>query len=268
MTRSPAARRGSRPDPPPPAPIVPARRLLTVTGASGGLGASVLSVGVAVRAAAAGVRVAAVDLDPFGGGLDVTFGAEQTVGLRWSDLSGLDGAADGSALWDALPETEGARVLSHSREVVHQPVAFDRVGPVVAALRAACDLVVVDLPLRGDGAQEIVAVADTVVVLAGARLRQVAALTVVAPWLRAAVCTGGDLVVCLRSVRDDDDVRGVVTTQLGLPVLGVLADDRGLDGDLVHGIPPGTRRGAVTSLADLVVARAMLDRRREQEGAA
>lgn len=267
MTRSPAARRGRRPDPPPPTPVVRARRLLTVTGASGGLGASVLAAGVAVRAAAAGGRVAAVDLDPFGGGLDVTFGAEQTAGLRWADLAGLDGAADGSALWAALPEIEGVRVLSYSREVL-AAVAPDRVGPVVAALRTECDLVVVDLPLPGDSGAEIAAAADTVVLLAGAQVRQVAALTVMAPWVRAAVRPGADVVVCVRSERGDDDLRGFVATQLGLPVLGVLADDRGLRGDLVHGIAPGTRRGAVTSMSDLVAARAMLDRQHEQEGAA
>lgn len=267
MTRSPAARRGRRPDPPPVTPVVRAGRLVTVSGASGGLGASALAAAVALRGAAAGIRVAAVDLDALGGGLDVTFGVEQAAGLRWADLAGLDGAADGPALWGALPETGGVRVLSHSRDLV-DPVPPDRVGSVVAALRADCDLVVVDLPLRAPGGLAMAALADVLVLLAGAQLRQVAALTVTAPWLRAAVRPDIDLVVCLRSERDDDDLSGFVTTQLGVPVLGVLADDRGLCGDLVHGIPPGSRQGAVTSVADLVVARVMLRQRGEREGAA
>ena len=249
---------------------------MTVSGASGGLGASVLAAAVALRAAAAGIRVAAVDLDPFGGGLDVTFGAEQTAGLRWADLADLDGAADGSALWNALPEAGGARVLSHSREAA-DPGSPDRVDVVVAALRAECDLVVVDVPFRGPGGpggpgrlgrHEVARVADTLVLLAGTQLRQIAALTVLAPLLGAEVRPGGDLVVCLRSERGDDDLLGFVTSQLCLPVLGVLGDDRGLRGDLVHGIPPGSRRGALTSLADMVVARVMLARQLQQEGAA
>lgn len=237
---------------------------MAVAGASGGLGVSVLVAGIAVRAAAAGACVAAVDLDPLGGGLDVTFGAEQHTGLRWADLAGLDGDADGSALWEELPQSNGVRVLSHSRDEVVPPRP-ECVGPVVAALHARCDLLVVDLALRNAAWAVVAASADTVVLVAGTQIRQVAALTVVARRLRAEVGTGRDLVVCLRSDREDDELGEFVSGQLGLPVLGVLDHDRRVRSDLVHGIPPGTRRGPVMSVADLVVARALLH---EGDGAA
>ncbi|MEO7058632.1 MAG: hypothetical protein ABI083_02845 [Lapillicoccus sp.] len=282
MTRPAAARRGQRLEPPGPPVIVRARRLVTVTGVSGGLGASVLAAAVAVRAAAAGLRVAAVDLDPLGGGLDVTFGAEQSPGLRWPDLLTLEGAADGAALRASLPEPDGVGLLSHTREG-DQPDGREMVAHVVEALRADGDLVVVDLPLGVPAATSVLATADTAVLLAGVQLRHLAALAVAATVVRSAahgrptsdagrgadyrgpLSARADLVVCLRDERGAADVTGFVGEELDLPVLGVLGDDRGLRADLVHGLAPGTRRGPLTSLADLVLGRVMLG---QGEGAA
>jgi MinD-like ATPase involved in chromosome partitioning or flagellar assembly len=47
---------------------------------SGGVGSSTLAAAVAVRAAAAGRTVVAVDLDPLAGCLDVVFGLELEPG--------------------------------------------------------------------------------------------------------------------------------------------------------------------------------------------
>ena len=83
--------------------------VLVVVGASGGVGASSLATAVAVRAVRAGLDVVLVDGCPLGGGLDVVLGAEQAQGVRWSDLSRLEGSADGPALLVRLPLAEGVR---------------------------------------------------------------------------------------------------------------------------------------------------------------
>jgi Mrp family chromosome partitioning ATPase len=67
--------------------------IIEVVGGSGGVGASVLSAAIAVRAAQAGLRSVAVDGDRLGGGLDVTLGIERERGARWPDLPGPGGVS-------------------------------------------------------------------------------------------------------------------------------------------------------------------------------
>src|SRR5450631_1321486 len=64
-----------------------------VVGGSGGVGASVLSAAIAVRAAQAGLRSVAVDGDRLGGGLEVTLGIVRERGARWPDLAGARGVS-------------------------------------------------------------------------------------------------------------------------------------------------------------------------------
>ena len=80
--------------------------------ASGGVGSSTLAAAVAVRAAAAGRTVVAVDLDPLAGCLDVLFGLEQERGWRWRELADVAGVVDGLGLADELPVSCGVPVLS------------------------------------------------------------------------------------------------------------------------------------------------------------
>ncbi|WP_010613817.1 cellulose synthase operon protein YhjQ/BcsQ, partial [Actinomyces oris] len=62
-----------------------AAQVLAVTGARGGLGASVLLLHLAWALGRAGRRVAMMDLDPTGG-LDLLCGQSVLTGLRWADL--------------------------------------------------------------------------------------------------------------------------------------------------------------------------------------
>jgi MinD-like ATPase involved in chromosome partitioning or flagellar assembly len=238
-------------------------RLVAVVGASGGVGASTLATAVAVRAAHAAVDVVLVDGCPLGGGLDVVLGAEQERGVRWPDLIGLVGSADARALLVRMPAAEGVRVLSFGRD--GSEPSSEVAAAVVAALVAECGLVVVDASSAGGSvAASALEVADRVLVVAGDRLSQLSALSVVSRLLASGSGrVGVEMAVCLRGPLSSlGPVARVVESELHWPVLCSLADDRGLTVDLLHGVAPGARgQGPMTRAADEVLGWAVLDRR-------
>ncbi len=239
-----------------------ASRVLAVVGASGGVGASTLATAIAVRARAADVEAVLVDLCPLGGGLDVALGAEQERGIRWADLAGLRGNADGTALLARLPRSGELPVLSFDRGSVTRP-SGDVVAEVLDALAAARALVVVDLPAGDPVAEVALDRADLVVVAVGSGLRQLAAASAVGAWLRG---RGQEVVACLRGGRRAAELVPLLEVDLGLPVLCLLGDDRSVAADLVHGVPPGSRgHGSVSDAADACLARVVPSR---WEGAA
>jgi len=120
-------------------------RIIGVVGGSGGVGASVLTAAIAVRAAQACLRPVCLDGDRLGGGLDVTLGVEQERGVRWPDLAGARGRIDGSELLARLPSVDGVWVLSFDR-ARDVPLVAEIVREVLLALSAAADVIVVDLP--------------------------------------------------------------------------------------------------------------------------
>ncbi len=235
--------------------------VLAVVGASGGVGASVLAAAVAVRAHRAGVSVVLVDAAPLSGGLDVTLGLEQDAGIRWPDLGGLVGAADGRALLSRLPSAAGLPVLSFDRVEAHPPP--DVAAAVVDALVTERELVVVDLALLGGPVAEAGLDAATQVVLVSAPgLRDLSALSVAADHVRARSGTAvvPELAVCLRGrPRALTDVARLVESETGLPVVFTLDDDPRVGADLVHGFAPGSRGGGgLVATADEVLGWAVL----------
>jgi len=252
-------------------PSVAGGVLVAVTGASGGLGASVLTAALAVRAVAAGRTACVVDLDPLGGGLDIVLGLEQTDGTRWGDLAALEGEADGESVLHTLPRADGVRVLSHDRHGTGVPDTVVRA--LVDALVLVCDLVVLDLPRPGRlpvGSPP----ADHHLILAGTTLTHVAALSALltsmapahpaagpptgrdgGPTVRAGpVGPVGTVAVLLRGGgaggADPARMAPVVLRQLGAKVLGVIPDDRSVPADLAHGLPPGGRSGPLAKALD------------------
>jgi MinD-like ATPase involved in chromosome partitioning or flagellar assembly len=256
-------------------------RVIAFVPASGGVGASTLCAAVAVRAAAAGRSVVAVDLDAVGGRLDVVLGVEQEPGWRWDRLAGGDGApgvsgvVDGHALARELPSVAGVGVLT-GWPVVRVPApssgpfvpqaAQVRDGPsqaaaagagrrprslvpdVVAGLAEAHDVTVLDLPRD---AAVIAAVAPLVhawVVVVGAHVPQLGAAAVTVPWLRGLVGRSGpnarasDLPwVVLRGAGAGDEISDAVADHLDVAVVGSLRDDVRLATDITLGHAPGTR---------------------------
>ena len=71
-------------------------RVVGVVGGSGGAGASVLAVSLALAGVRRGHATVLVDLDPRGGGLDLALGAEDRPGARWPDLAGITGRVPAS----------------------------------------------------------------------------------------------------------------------------------------------------------------------------
>jgi len=236
--------------------------VIGVLGASGGVGASALAAALAVRAGQDGMDVVAVDLNPYGGGLDVTLGAEQEAGVRWADLVALAGAADGSAIVARLPSLDGVPALSFGREAAVVPeVAVVR--QVVTALAASGRVVVLDLSIGGPYAEAVLPLATQLIVVAGSDPRQLAALAVVGGWLKSRC---DHVAVCLRGGPRVHEIAPVVESAMGLPVIGLLTEDRHLRADLLHGVAPGSSgRGALAAVADQCLAHALV---RDRAGAA
>jgi secretion/DNA translocation related CpaE-like protein len=211
--------------------------IIGVVGGSGGVGASVLTAAIAVRAAQAGLRTVCLDGDRLGGGLDVTLGIEQERGVRWPDLAGARGRLDGPALLRRLPCVDGVHVLSFDR-ARDVPLAGEVVREVLQALSAAAEVVVVDLPRPDHEVFAAMAPAvEGMVLLAGSGIRDLAGASAIAEHLPAA-CP--DVWLCLRTSGKGSHFADTVAGALDLPLLTVLREESSLAADVLHGIPPGS----------------------------
>src|ERR1700761_5279647 len=147
-------------------------------GGRGGAGPSLFAVALAHAAAESML----VDLDPWGGGIDLLVGAETAPGVRWPDLALQGGRLNWSAVRDALPRHRGITVLSGSRHDCELDAAA--VHAVVDAGRRGGVTVVCDLPRRMTDATEIaLETADLVVVMSPCDVRACAATAAIVPVL-------------------------------------------------------------------------------------
>ena len=151
---------------------------VAVIGGCGGAGASSLAVALAQAAGDALL----VDLDPWGGGIELLLGAENAPGLRWPDLALQGGRLTWSAVRDALPRHRGISVLSGTRRGYE--VGAGPVHAVVDAGRRGAVSVICDLPRRfTDATQAALSAADLVVVVSRCDVRACAATGALAPVL-------------------------------------------------------------------------------------
>jgi secretion/DNA translocation related CpaE-like protein len=156
-----------------------AGRVIAVTGGRGGAGASTFATALA-RTASASLLV---DVDPWGGGIDLLVGTESMPGLRWPDLSLRGGRLAWAAVRDALPNDGGMSVLSGTRH--SSEMDSGAVEAVIDAGRRGGVLVVCDLPRRmTSAATGTLDSADLVVVITTCDIRGVAAAAGMAPVLR------------------------------------------------------------------------------------
>ena len=163
---------------------------------SGGVGASVLTAAIAVRAAQAGLGAVCLDGDRLGGGLDVMFGLEQERGVRWPDLAGARGRIDGPELLRRLPSVDGVGVLSFDR-ARDVPAAAKVLREVLLALSGAVDVVVVDLPRPDHEIFTALAPSvDAMALLAGAGICDLAGASAIVEHLIQAC---DDVWLCLRT---------------------------------------------------------------------
>lgn len=216
----------------------PAGTLVAVLGGRGGAGATTLASALAVTAARSGRSALLVDGDPLGGGIDLVFGGEEDSGVRWGDLVGTRGRVPAAVLADALPRMNGLSVLSWDRGNA-QAVPVPAVESVLAAGRRAHDLVVVDLPRSvDDGSRAVLAAAGTVVLVVPNEVRAAAAASRVAAAV-GMLCR--DLRVVTRGPSPSGLTGEQVARALGLPLLGDLRPEPGVELALERGEPPARR---------------------------
>jgi secretion/DNA translocation related CpaE-like protein len=236
-------------------------RVLAVLGGRGGAGASVFATAVAVAVAESGRRAMLVDCDALGGGLDLTLGAEEMGGLRWSGLTTLGGGrVPAAALHAALPTPRlggrgGLTVVTYDRPDCDR----DRPGPDGVAVRTVCgagrragETVVCDVPRHpcepGTAALET---ADLAVLVVPAEVRAcAAAATVAARVLRHGVA----LQLVVRGPAPGGITPSDVSRALELPLLAAMRPQPGLAGALDRGAVPGRSRGPLATAARQVLA--------------
>ncbi len=223
----------------------PGAAVIGVVGGRGGAGATTLACALAVTAAREGHSVLLVDGDPLGGGIDLVFGGEQDRGMRWGGLLGTRGRVPAAALSDALPRMSGLSVLSWDRgEATGVPA--EAVHSVLAAGRRAHDLVVVDLPRAlDDSSRAVLAEATTVLLVVPNEVRAAAAASRVAASV-GLLCA--DLRVVTRGPAPSGLGGDEVARALGLPLLGDLRPEPGLDLALERGEAPARRGRSPLSL--------------------
>ena len=242
-----------------------AAQVLAVTGARGGLGASVLLLHLAWALGRAGRRVAMMDLDPTGG-LDLLCGQSVLTGLRWADLPAEESAFRPGHLVGALPVWHAMPVLTGDVRGGPLPCA----EAVLEAMRAEHDVVLVDLPrgaspppgagvlivtgldLRSAVAAESIAsrlrgTAPAAVVAADAKVATADAAAAEVPVWLVARQVGEDVVV--------EDLELIT----GCPVLGQVPTDRVLAKRLALGEDPVRARSAFRRAAS-ALARELLPR--------
>ena len=242
-------------------------QVLAVTGARGGLGASVLLLHLAWALGRAGRRVAMMDLDPTGG-LDLLCGQSVLTGLRWADLPAEESAFRPGHLVGALPAWHAMPVLTGDVRGGPLPCAT----AVLEAMRAEHDVVLVDLP-RGASPPP----GAGVLIVTGLDLRSAVAAESIASRLRGPAPGGREVAVAdAEAAAAADAAAGVrvwlVARQVGedvlaedlelitgCPVLGQVPTDRVLAKRLALGEDPVRARSALRRAAG-ALARALLPR--------
>lgn len=223
-----------------------------VVGASGGLGASTLTAGLARRALAVvdGCDEAlAVDLD-VRGGLDTTCALEHASGSRWSDLAAdgwSDGRPGGPRRLTDLPREDGVAVLASDGGLAREQ---DMITETLDELAPLVGLVAVDCGPRPEA--PVLSRLDLLVILVGCSargLRDGAAL------VRGCALARTHPVVVSRGPRSERS-GPAAARQLGLPFLVHLGDDPRVRRAEAEGLAPAVLRSAVDAVADEVLAMA------------
>jgi secretion/DNA translocation related CpaE-like protein len=225
--------------------------VVAVLGGRGGAGASLFAAGLALTAAPALL----VDLDSWGGGIDLLLGAEAVAGLRWPDIAVQGGRLDWPTVRAALPSHRDVSVLSAGRHA--HPLTPSAVDAVLDAGRRAGLPVICDLPRHlSDVTSEVIAGADLVVLIAVCDVRACAATAATAAVVTAMNPSAG-LVVrgpAPGGLRAHD-----VAASVGLPLLATMRPEPLIAEKLERGgLRPGRRSPlseAAAQVLDLLQSR-------------
>lgn len=222
-------------------------RLIGVIGGSGGAGATVFAAALGLRAAERAPTLL-VDTDPLGAGIDHVLGADRLDGVRWDALMQATGRLSARSLRETLPRRGDLSLLAWPVERPSSLPAF-AVREVLSAGRRGFGAVVVDLPRHHDPiTDEVVARCDRVVLVCALSVPGVVAASRLVPRLPAPPRTGLVARGGAGGVTAEEAARA-----LGLPLLGAMTDQRGLDEAIGLGAGPlRSRRGVLSRTAGSV----------------
>ncbi|MDI3313520.1 MAG: CpaE-like family protein [Mycobacterium sp.] len=223
----------------------PRGAVIAVIGGRGGAGASLFAVALAQFATDALL----IDVDPWGGGIELVVGGDTAPGLRWPDLAVQGGRLNWSAVRQALPRHHGISVLSGTRsgyEMESGPVEA-----VVDAGRRGGVTVICDLPRRlTEAAQAALYTADLVVLVSPCDVRACAATSTIAPVLSA---INPNIGLVVRGPSPGGLRAAEIADIAGVPLLASMRAQPRLAEQLEHG---GLRLGRRSALA--IAARRVL----------
>ncbi|GAA1848069.1 septum site-determining protein Ssd [Myceligenerans crystallogenes] len=227
----------------------PQQRVIGVTGAVGGVGASTAAAATALGMIRRGRPAVLVDLDHGAPGIELPLGIEDAQGVRWPDLSEAQGEVDGEGLVSVLPHWRGVPVVSGRRR---SPLpADDVVLDVCAGIARTGRVVVLDLPRPSSWSGAVRALlrgCDVAVLVAPLTFAGAAAAELVRDQFLAAGVP--DVRVVVRGPAPGRVVPELLGDALGLPVEGTLLRDRSLPEAVERGDgPPAGSRNAVGRLA-------------------
>ncbi|KZS80401.1 hypothetical protein A4G29_11525 [Mycobacterium kansasii] len=221
-------------------------KVVAVIGGCGGAGASLFAVALAHSAA----QALLVDLDPWGGGIDLLVGGESAPGVRWPDLALQGGRLNWSAVYEALPRHRGISMLSGTRRGCELNAA--PVEAVVDAGRRGGVTVVCDLPRRmTDASHAAMDSADLVVLVCPSDVRACAATAAIVSVLTA---FNPNLGLVVRGPSPGGLRAAEVADIAGVPLLASMRAQPRLAGQLEHGGLRLRRRSALAAAARRVLA--------------
>lgn len=245
-------------------PSTPHAPVVTVIGARGGAGASVLAAGLGVTAARLGHAPILIDADVVGSGLDVLLGEENIEGIRWGEAGAAIDEGDPEALRKALPRVGELSLLSWKRGDT-RAISPDSMAAAIELARRGCGLVVIDLPRHCDPST-IVAIesSDLTLLVVPSEVRAVVAAA------RIAAMIGPHCARLLSLIRGPAPA-GLRPTDLAdalaLPCAGHMRCETGLALDLERGNPPAGRgKGPLAQMCNRIIAEVIDLPRPETEG--
>lgn len=220
--------------------------VLAVIGGRGGAGASVFATALAHVAREALL----IDVDPWGGGIDLALGSEGEAGLRWHDLALHGGRLGYAALREALPVRREVTVLSTGRAA--RDIDEGALRTVIDAGSRGGATVICDVPRRATAAAEAALdAADLVVTVTSADVRSCAATAALGQWLLE---TNPNVGLVVRGPAPGGLTPADVASIVGLPLLASMRPQPRLAAALERGGLNMGRRSPLTSAARRVLA--------------
>lgn len=223
-------------------PIPEPAAVVAVVGGRGGAGATTVSAAIALAAARAGGQVLLLDMDPYGGGIDVALGAEDVPGLRWPDILRERGDLPADTVVEALPRLGSVSVLSWDRgdpdgNGLPVRVSDEFLHALLSAATRGRDLVIADVPRTpGPTAECVLAAAAVALLVVPADVRACAAAGRTVAWLRDHV---DDIQLLVRGPAPGGLSADTISDALGLPLAGWIRAEPGLAVAYERGDAPG-----------------------------